>query len=199
MPGFLDERIVFKKSVSPREPNISPLEEGSAYTLRELVTRLITLSDNDARNLLRDKVGQEAVSSVFTDLRLSEPALNETGNSMSARTYSRFFRALYNATYLNRTWSEYALNLLSKVEFKSGIINGLPPEAQTLTVAHKFGYRVFPDPLDLVTEELHDCGIVYLPKHPYFVCVMTKGYDQTVLMDTIQLLSRTVYNEITAK
>lgn len=115
---------------------------------------------------------------------------------MSARTYSRFFRALYNATYLSRVSSEYALQLLSRVEFRSGIVNGLPSEARTLTVAHKFGYRVFEDPTDAVTAEIHDCGIVYLPARPYFICIMTKGWKQTDLLDTIQRLSYTVYQEV---
>ncbi len=196
--SFLDETITFKKSMNPEKPDYTPLEIGKSYSVRELLTRLITLSDNDAKDMLRDRIGIEAVSTVFTDLRLAEPALQEIGDSMSAQTYSRFFRTLYNATYINRNLSEYALDLLSRVEFKSGIINGLPPEARTLTVAHKFGYRILPDPLDTATRELHDCGIVYIPSHPYFICVMTKGWELTDLYDTIQMLSRMVYEEVAA-
>ena len=187
-PLFLEEKLVFTNSRNAETPDHPPLIKGKAYSVRELLDRLITLSDNDAKNLLRDRIGLEAVSTVFNDLRLAEPKLEETGDSMSARTYSRFFRTLYNATYLSRELSEQALTLLSQVTFKSGILNGLPPEAQGLTVAHKFGYRVFPDPLDVVREELHDCGIVYVPEQPYFVCIMTKGFTQTDLMDAIQLL-----------
>lgn len=194
-PKFLDKEIVFSGTRNSEKPDYPPMEVGKAYSVHELVDRLITISDNDAKDLLCDKVGIEAVSSVFADLRLDEPALSETSDSMSARTYSRFFRALYNATYLSRTMSEYALGLLSRVEFKSGIINGLPPEARTLTVAHKFGYRVFTDPLDAVTEELHDCGIVYIPNRPYFICIMTKGFEQTDLFDAIQALSQIAYGE----
>ena len=196
--SFLDEMIMFKKSLDPEKPDYQPLEIGKNYSVRELLTRLVTLSDNDAKDMLRDRVGIESVSSVFTDLRLAEPALQEIGDSMSAQTYSRFFRTLYNATYLSRNLSEYALDLLSRVDFKSGIINGLPSEARTLTVAHKFGYRILPDPLDGVTKELHDCGIVYIPKRPYFICVMTKGWEPTDLYETIQMFSRTVYEEVTA-
>ncbi len=85
------------------------------------------------------------------------------------------------------------------MEFKSGIINGLPVEARALPVAHKFGYRTFPDPLDKVTEEIHDCGIVYVPDRPYFVCIMTKGFKQTDLMDAIQAISGLVYRETIKK
>ncbi|KKW11712.1 MAG: Beta-lactamase class A [Parcubacteria group bacterium GW2011_GWA2_49_9] len=195
--SLLKKELSYTGSKSPEKPDYPPMTVGKAYTIEQLLTRLIALSDNDAKAILRDRIGQEAVSAVFADLRLSEPALSETGDSMSARLYSRFFRALYNATYLSRVHSEYALSLLSQAEFKSGIVNGLPPEARTLTVAHKFGYRVIEDPTDTVTEEIHDCGIVYTPTHPYFVCVMTKGWKQTDLLDTIQLLSRLVYEETT--
>lgn len=194
-PKLLDEQLLFAGSTNLEKPDHAPVVAGTRYTVRELLERLIMLSDNDAKDLLRGRVGIEAVSAVFTDFRLSEPVLNETGDSMSARTYSRFFRTLYNATYLDRSSSEYALDLLSKVTFKSGIVNGLPPEARTLTVSHKFGYRVFEDPTDTVTEEIHDCGIVYVPERPYFVCIMTKGWNQTDLLDTIQALSRMVYEE----
>ena len=71
-----------------------------------------------------------------------------------------------------------------------------PPEARMLPIAHKYGYRAFEDPTDIVTEKLHDCGIVYVPKNPYFICIMTKGGKQTDLMDVIQLISRIVYKEV---
>lgn len=193
--ALLDERLIFRGSRATEKPDFPPMVVGKNYTIRELLERLIILSDNDAKDMLRDRIGIGAVSAVFSDFRLTEPALNETGDTMSARTYSRFFRTLYNATYLTRPSSEYALSLLSKVEFKSGIINGLPVEARALTVAHKFGYRVFEDPTEAVTQEAHDCGIVYIPERPYFVCIMTKGWQQNDLLDTIQLLSRTVYEE----
>ena len=196
-PEILAERIVYRGSKTMDVPDAPPMVIGTSYSIRDLLERLIILSDNDAKDLLRDKVGSDAVSAVFKDLQLTEPSLEETGDTMSARAYSRFFRALYNATYLSRASSEYALGLLSKVDFKSGIRNGLPAEARELPIAHKFGYRVFPEPRDSVTEELHDCGVVYMPELPYFICIMTKGSKQTDLMDAIQTLSRAVYMEAT--
>ncbi len=193
--NVLDRKLMFTDSIEPEEQDFVSMEKGRTYSVRELLERLIILSDNDAKNMLRSLVGNEAVSAVFTDLRLSEPALSEIGDTMSARTYSRFFRTLYNSTYLNRSNSEYALDLLSKVEFKSGIVNGLPKEARELPVAHKFGYRIIEDPIDTVTTELHDCGIVYLPGKPYFVCIMTKGWEQHDLLDAIQILSQDAYSE----
>ena len=198
-PQLLEERVIFTGSKSPEAPDHAPLEKDRTYSIRELLERLIILSDNDAKDVLRDHIGNIAVSEVFNDLRIREPALTETGDTMSARTYSRFFRVLYNATYLSPASSEYALELLARVPFKSGIVNGLPEDARKLPVAHKYGYRVFEDPTDTVTEEMHDCGIVYIPERPYFLCIMTKGWKQTDLLDSIQLLSNVLHTEVTEK
>src|SRR6185436_5295057 len=87
------------------------------------------------------------------------------------QNYSHLFRALYNGTYLSHDASEKALELLSRTKFSDGIVAGVPKET---TVSHKFGERT----LSLNTSsinELHDCGIVYYPGHPYFLCIMTKG------------------------
>lgn len=197
-PDALEKHLTFTESRQSERLDYPPMKRGT-YSVRELLDRLIRLSDNDAKDVLRDFVGAEAVSSVFTALRLAEPALSDVGDTMSARTYSRFFRTLYNSSYLNRNDSEYALRLLSQVGFKSGLVNGLPPEARTLPIAHKFGYRVVNDPTDSVTEELHDCGIVYLPSNPYFICIMTKGSNQNDLLDAIQLLSRVAYDAAIAR
>ena len=44
--------------------------------------------------------------------------------------------------------------------------------------------------------ELHDCGIIYYPNHPYFLCVMTKGADFPVLAGVIREVSQTAWEEV---
>ncbi len=194
-PSILDEKIVFEGSRLLEKPDNPPMVIGQSYTMRDLLSRLIVLSDNDARDLLRSRLNPKSVGDVFYDLGLTEPGPQDTGDSMSARAYSRFFRALYNATYLNRSYSEYALDLLSKTEFNSGLVNGLPEKARTLVVAHKFGHRIFPEPVNGISRELHDCGIIYYPNKPYFLCIMTKGTTVENLYEVIQAVSRIVYEE----
>jgi hypothetical protein len=43
---------------------------------------------------------------------------------------------------------------------------------------------------------MHDCGIVYYPERPYFLCVMTKGYEFKRLAAVIRVMSRAVYREV---
>ena len=42
--------------------------------------------------------------------------------------------------------------------------------------------------------ELHDCGIVYYPEHPYFLCVMTRGGDRPKLAAAIADVSKVAYD-----
>ena len=43
------------------------------------------------------------------------------------------------------------------------------------------------------TAQLHDCGIVYLPGRPYFLCVITEGRDADTLAEVIREISRDVF------
>ena len=62
---------------------------------------------------------------------------------------------------------------------------------KNIPVAHKFGERELPN-----ADQLHDCGIVYVPKHPYLLCVMTRGDSLTNLTTVIAGLSEVVYNDV---
>ena len=87
--------------------------------------------------------------------------------------------------------SQHALEILTRTEFKNGIRDGIP---ESISIAHKFGYRRFDQPTSVgVTNELHDFGIVYATKKPYFLCVMTKGANPTHLSGFIQQVSKAVY------
>jgi hypothetical protein len=105
-------------------------------------------------------------------------------------TYASFFRVLYNASYLGKQLSEWALATLAQSEFREGIVAGVPP---AVPVAHKFGEHK-----DVATGEvqLHDCGIVYVPEHPYLLCVMTRGASFEHLDDAIASTSRLIFAQV---
>jgi hypothetical protein len=109
---------------------------------------------------------------------------------LSVQTYESFFRILYNASYLSRNASNWALDILSKSEFETGLIAGVP---QTIKVSHKFGEKS--DARD-GTVQLHDCGIVYYPNKPYLLCVMTKGPNIQLLDNVIAEISRITFSEV---
>src|SRR3989338_6738009 len=108
------------------------------------------------------------------DSDIHYPPRQKIQNYLSPRDMSRIFRTLYNSTYLTKSYSEQALELLTKTDFTKGIVSGV--EAK-IAVAHKFGeYTEYPTGLlDIPNHQLHDCGIIYYPKKPYLLCVMTMG------------------------
>ena len=109
---------------------------------------------------------------------------------MNTHSYSEFLRTLYNATYLDANDSNHILQLLTQSTFTQGLVSGVPANIQ---VSHKFGERSFADSNLL---ELHDCGIVYAPNHPYLLCVMTEGYDDPTLASFIAQISNITYNYV---
>lgn len=162
------------------------------YDILTLLKQMIIESDNIAMDLI-NKENIEGIVSIHEDLKLQSP-IGAPNDFMSPRIYSRFFRTLYNATYLSRNHSEQALSLMSHINFKKGLVSGLP---SGMLISHKFGEQTYTEDGVLKYRELHDCGIVYLKnKEPYFICVMTKGKDFAQLEKVIADISKLVFNYI---
>lgn len=171
------------------ETNTSPdpIKEGQRYLIGDLITRMIVYSDNNAKDLLAAVVDRATLERTYRDLGLEVQAKEDVDDTMSARAFSLYFRVLYNASYVSRALSEEALSILSQAVFKDGLVAGVP---EGVPVAHKFGHRILQDS---GLHELHDCGIIYYPGHPYALCVMTRGSAYEGLRDTIADVSRAVY------
>lgn len=193
-PGILQKELQFtskiqNEAISSEFSAPSSLTLNGSYTVDDLIKDMIMESDNGATYTLLDSLDGKAVDEVYGDLGLQSP--DNANYEISAKDYSLFFRILYNATYLNREYSERALSLLSQTTFKDGLEGGLP--AGTI-VAHKYGEHVLTDSSGNTTGlELHDCGIVYNPT--FLLCVMTRGQKLNDLEQTIRDVASLVYNE----
>lgn len=194
-PEFLKKKIKFSEYSDDTTPNIvdtALIKLGNTYTVEELILKMIANSDNEAKNLILKEVGDDAFTKTFVDAGIAPPNFEYSTDILSTKSYSAFFRVLYNATYLSREMSEKGLFFLSKASFKNGLVAGVP---QGLTVAHKFGERAFAD-TDI--KQLHDCGIVYFNQTPYLLCVMTKGKNFKTLETVIARISSLVYNKVSS-
>lgn len=152
----------------------SPIEPGHIYTVKQLLESMIIDSDNNALELLY-QYKKDALKEVFDDLKTPLPdSRNDIAmkDSLSPQNMSKFLLVLYNGSYLKKVDSEEALNLLTKVNYKDGIVSGVPND---IVVAHKYGERKVNVGNGNSENELHDCGIVYLSKGPYQLCIMTRG------------------------
>lgn len=179
---------VFIQNIKPSETMVS----NQSYTIEELINRMIIYSDNDAYNDLIKNIDGKEILQTYKDLDvdISQMFTNPNGNILTVKDYASFFRILYNGSYLNKDMSEKALGLLSQTEYKQGLVAGVPNKIQ---VAHKFGERIYNDTKEV---QLHDCGIVYLPKKPYLLCVMTRGQDLNKASQTIKTISQKVFDYI---
>ncbi|MGE5042296.1 MAG: serine hydrolase [Candidatus Levyibacteriota bacterium] len=189
----LSQVITYNGDTINTNQNIEPgevLTKGETYTADQLLTHMITYSDNASEETLLNNISQQEFDRVFSEVNIGHLDYSKIENFMDVVKYATFFRALYNASYLNRDMSERALSLLTKVQFKDGITAGIP---KNIPVAHKFGERAY-DNSNL--KQLHDCGIVYYPKNPYLLCVMTKGYSFDDLSTIIKTISSKTYEAV---
>jgi beta-lactamase class A len=175
------------------------LTPGKPYTVEEMIEHMIKYSDNNAEQLLADHLSQigqlEVLSTLFDDLGVKNDTSNPDDTTVGS--YSLFLRVLFNATYLDRDYSEKLLQLLSQSDFTQGISAGVP---SSILVAQKFGDARIPNAQgQQVGAELQDCGIVYYPDHPYILCVMTKGGTIANLERVITTISQMAYQSVSAR
>jgi beta-lactamase class A len=196
-PNILSQRLTYNSSTDEdlQENIVSPiqLKKGETYSVEELIEHMIKYSDNNAATMLVNNLNDighpDAFNSLFQQMGINQIDLNS--DYITIRAYSLFFRVLYNSTYLSRDMSERAMDLLTQTDFSKGIEAGVPNNTE---VAQKFGEFTLEDQHGNVVErELHNCGIVYYPDHPYLLCVMTKGGNFTDLEGVISEVSKTVY------
>lgn len=188
-PELIDGSTLPEQTIEPSER----LENGASYTIEELITRMIVYSDNEAMYILLKEIDEKTYDRVYSDLGLRLPNMTVSENYMTVKDYASFFRILYNASYLNKDMSEKALKVLSNTAFSGGLVKGVP---SNITVAHKFGERAYSDQND---RQLHDCGIVYHPRTPYLLCVMTRGDAIDRESTVIAEISKFVYEGVDFK
>lgn len=198
-PSLLQEKLYYTYTKDPGQyyqPE-KPLPNMFVST-EKILENMIMYSDNSALHVLdvNDKANTFNKAYHAFQLPLAKN-IDDIDGFMSPRSYSALFRTLYNSTYLSREMSEKALKLLSETTFNKGLVAGVP---KGIVVAHKFGEHTYELTDNIIeSRELHDCGIVYYPQHPYLVCIMTKGDSFPKLETVISDLSRLIYSFVDKK
>lgn len=173
---------------------VNTIKKNKEYTVDELIKSMVSFSDNNATRLLQENMDISLRADVYEDFGV-EPYQNPF---ISIKNYTPFLTRLYSLSYLDKGMSEKALELLVAEDFAQGISSAVP---LNFKVAQKFGHnRVFdPETKEIVSNDLHDCGIVYYPQHPYLLRIMTKGKDFNNQAKAIQNISALVYQEMRKK
>jgi len=192
-PSILSKKILYEgKKYNTISQTIIPKEKlvaGKEYTVEELIERMIKYSDNEALALLWPNISSEEYVELYKLFGVNPNSILDPNYGITVKEYSRFFRILFNSSFLSQANSEGALKLLSESEFKDGIRKNIPKD---IKVASKFGERG----LENGTIQIHECGIIYYPKHPYLLCVMTRGEEGVRLIEHITEISDFVFTQI---
>lgn len=199
--NLLDRKIAFPKIEDYSNQFFSPkalIQEDVEYSIDDLLRRMIKYSDNRAyfgllKYLSIVSPKEDLLLGTDVDLGIIDPK-NDSDQTVTVKSYASIFIQLFHSSFFNKQeTSEKALSILSETDFNDGIVKGVP---KGLRVAHKFGER---SDLPNGKKQLHDCGIVYYPKNPYLICIMTRGNDFNDLTKIIQDFSEVIYKEFDSR
>lgn len=163
---------------------------GYEITFREAAKVAIEQSDNTAVLLLYSKLAE--IDNTSSPRILDFVDVNFATNSkdqilIGAQSYSSFLKCLYFACFLTKDDSQEVLRHLTLSESKNRLPLHIP---ENVPIAHKIGSY------DGLAES--DCGIVYVEKRNYLLCVMVQGSDESAA-NYIAELSKIVYSSITSQ
>lgn len=161
---------------------------GYEISLEEAVKLMLTNSDNTALRVLTAAtetldIDNRALGAL--DVEFSRDQASEI--SVGARSYASFLKCLYFACFNSKEHAQHILDLLTQTPFKDRLEAGLP-DAEDVRFAHKVGI--------LNTEVQSDCGIVYLEKRHYSLCVMVRGSDGEAINTYFKQVSAMVYEYV---
>jgi len=159
---------------TPGSGKIRYMPEGSSFTVRQLVERMVIDSDNTASNMLIGLMGIDNLNVSFKELGLKNTNLSrkmmdftyrEEGieNYTTAQDIAFILEKIYENRLINDDISTACLDILKRQKIKDRIPALLPPSA---VVAHKTG---------LERGVCHDAGIIYSPDGNFLICVLTQG------------------------
>ncbi len=190
-PGLMNERLKLNANLLTGWQQYKvlgePLVPGTDYRIEELIQRMLVQSDNQAAALLLSHTQPTEVIEVLREMGV--PLIHKEGDWwITVGEYGSLFRILYNSTFLNQQLSNTLLSLLNQAQPTGGLVTGVD---SGVPIAHKFGERKVG-----ALQQFHDCGIVYYPRRPYLLCIMTRGSDIKQQEKAIEAMSRLVFEQV---
>lgn len=191
----LDEKIKLTSGIKTGGDGIlKELNSGHEFTLKEIITLMIIVSDNTATNLLIDMAGMDNVNKMAENMglrstrlqrRMMDSAAARAGreNLTCAGDMHHILKLIYEGKDIDEYYSSIMLDILKRQQVNGRLNLYLPDD---ITIAHKTG--------DLDRLE-HDVGIVYLPGCQYIICVLTnKTETNKDGREIIGKISKAVYD-----
>jgi beta-lactamase class A len=175
---------LIEEDKDPRYGNLFNSPVGREFSLEDLLRETLVYSDNTAYQIFLRNVTSEDLDKIVEQMGLDK--LFTDSGLVSAKEYSRLFRALYTSSFLNRDNSELILGFLGKARFDEFIVKSLPEE---VIYAHKFG-------IDRTEHAYLDSGIVYVPNRPYLISVAIQGTGAAGEEEKVEIFMREIGGKI---
>jgi beta-lactamase class A len=191
-PGTLKKEFMYEKppiTFPAQKYKGDSIMPGRKYSVAKLLMYMTDESDNYATYVLSSHIDKDQYRQFFRDIDI--PPYDDPADflySISPRQYSKFFRLLYNATFINVALSEYGLRLLTESSFREGMVKELPVGT---VVAHKFGERGINQLMDF-----SESGIIYANDSPYIVTIMTRGNHIETQTAFVSGISAMIYKRL---
>ena len=165
------------------------------FTLKELATLMIVVSDNQATNILIDFLGMKNINQLGRELDLKETFLGRKMMDIEARKkgydnytcaddISLLLKLIYQEKLINKEASQLMLDILLRQQQGERLQRYLPSD---IKIAHKCG--------DLDNLE-NDGGIIWLGDRAYILVVLTNGMPNLQCKQTIGKISKFVYDKM---
>ena len=168
---------------------------GSRYPVSQLLTAMITVSDNTATNMLIRLVGRQNINDTMLEMGLHHTRLGDyirtEGNAIrwALRSSPADMVSLLSQMAQERLIDEWSsremVSILSGQRHNGLLPEPLPGDVQ---IAHKTG---------MLHDTLNDVGIVYASESPYVIAVMTTDLPSLSRGRTfIRGISRLAYDDV---
>ena len=174
---------------------LKELNLGHHFTLKELATLMIIVSDNQATNILIDFLGMDNINQLGKELGLKETFLrrkmmdtearkNGHDNYTCADDISLLLKLIYQEKLINKEASQVMLDILLRQQQGERLQRYLPSD---IKIAHKCG--------DLDNLE-NDGGIIWLGNKIYILVVLTSEMSNLQCKQTIGKISKFIYDKM---
>ncbi len=192
-----DRLPITKEDLTGGDGVLKELESGHHFTLKELATLMIIVSDNEATNKLLTLVGMENVNRLGEALHLKaayfgrkmmDEAARKRGeeNWIAADDLGALLTQIYEGTLISKEASALMLHLLQRQQQGERLQRYLPED---MPLAHKCG--------DLGGVE-NDAGIFLFPQYTYVLVVLTNQMPSSLAgKRAIGQISRLFYELVT--
>lgn len=177
---------------------LKELQPGHAFTLKEILTLMIIVSDNEATNILINLLGMESINARAKAMALScahlgrrmmdsEAKKQGRDNFICAEDMEHILTQIYRRQLIGEAESGLMLDILLRQQQSGRLQLYLPEE---VAVAHKCG------DLDFLE---NDGGIIFAPERPYVLVVLTSQMPSNKEgREVIGHISKLVYDYMTA-